>query len=122
MASRTFHPIRGSLDRELVFIHGSIVLDNAGAVSSFSGKGLADVVRNAAGDYTVTLVDSYPSFVHANVQIKAAYCDVIASMGAPDVLNKTIGITTGDLAAQKNTAVGCEILFQLVVSNTSVVY
>ena len=121
MANRTYHPIRGSLDRELVLIHGKVVLSNTGAVSSVSGKGIAGCVRNAAGDYTITLSDSFVSFVHMNLQIKAPYCDVAVAVGAPDVLNKTVGFTTGDFAAQKDTAVGCDVLVQIVVSNTSVV-
>lgn len=121
MANRTYHPVRGSLDRELVFIHGKVVISNAGAVTSFSGKGIENVTKTGAGDYLITFVDSYPYFVHSNLQVKGAYCDVIPAMGASDPLNKTLQFTTGDFAAQKDTAVGCEILVQVIVSNSSII-
>jgi len=66
MADRLFNPPEGSLEQRVVSAYGSITFGATGAVASFDGIGVSSVVRNSAGNYTITLEDSYNKFLHWN--------------------------------------------------------
>lgn len=66
MANRRFLPPLGALEVDVVELFGKISIGASGAVSSSSGKGIASVVRNSAGKYTITLSDRYNSLLYAS--------------------------------------------------------
>lgn len=61
MANRDFYPPKGYYDAGVVPLMFKVSIGAAGAVSSFSGKGVASIVKTAAttGRYTVTLSDRF---------------------------------------------------------------
>lgn len=52
-------------------IRGSILIGASGAVTSFSGPGIAAVVRTGLGVYRIQLQDNYNSFLHMSASIMA---------------------------------------------------
>ena len=120
MASRNFHPIRGSLDRELVIVNFVIVLDNLGAVAAFKGKGVKSVTKTGVGEYEVVLQDAYSSYAAVQVSLAGVTSDVIPLIAGADVPNKSIIIATSDMVAQADTAVGATISVCAMLSNSSV--
>ncbi len=47
---------------DLVILEGSFAVGATGAVSAVKGNGVSGVVRNSAGNYTITLLDAYNKF------------------------------------------------------------
>ena len=66
-----FFPLRGSLNREVIFLFGTVTTSTAGAIASQTGKGFA-VARTSAGLYTITLSDIYASLFQTDVSLRAA--------------------------------------------------
>lgn len=69
MANRIFYPSKGCLEIDVCELFCEINIGSTGAVSSSSGKGIASVVRNSAGKYTITLSDSYNKLLWADVAV-----------------------------------------------------
>lgn len=67
MANRRFLPPLGSLEVDVVELFGQAVIGAAGAVTSFSGKGIANVARTATGRYVVTFSDRYNALLFASI-------------------------------------------------------
>ena len=66
MADRTFIQAEGSLEHRIVDNYCSILFGASGAVTSFDGKGIASVVKDGTGEYTITFTDRYPGFMGAS--------------------------------------------------------
>lgn len=60
MATRTFFPTAGSLDRNVVHLHGTLDIGATGAISNPDCMGFS-VARTGTGTYVVTLDDVYPT-------------------------------------------------------------
>jgi len=104
MADRTFIQAEGSLEHRIVDNYCSILFGAAGAVTSFDGKGVASVVRDAEGEYTITFTDRYPGFMGASF----SFMDVSAATGwaclesqAVDTATPSVSIRTNDEAGAK---------------------
>jgi hypothetical protein len=70
MANRYFRPIAGSFDTGRVIVDGyGSVADSVGTPVFTAGGGVASVTRNSAGNYTVLLQDSYPSFLSGAITL-----------------------------------------------------
>tara|TARA_R110000868_G_scaffold148576_3_gene370557 strand:+ start:4389 stop:4793 length:405 start_codon:yes stop_codon:yes gene_type:complete len=66
MADRNFYPNSLSLEVDHVSLWAQIVIGSGGAVTSSSGLGILTVVKeSAAGQYTITLTDSYNKLLWA---------------------------------------------------------
>lgn len=61
MANRYLYQFRGSFEPGIVTIYGKISFGATGAPTLVSGqnRGISTIVRNSAGNYTITLMDSY---------------------------------------------------------------
>lgn len=69
MADRNFYPAHGALEVSCISLWCEINIGSTGAVSSSSGLGIASVVRDSAGKYTITLADSYNKLLWADVAL-----------------------------------------------------
>lgn len=60
MANRWFNQFQGTLEKSVVTLFAEIAIGATGAPTLTRGKGVASIVRDSAGTYTLTLQDSYP--------------------------------------------------------------
>lgn len=130
MADRNFARDCSTLERGLVRLDFTINIGATGAPTlPRSGTGVASVVRNASGDYTVTLEDSYVSCIAVGLTVGTAagtYSQGGASLNgtaaAQDVTTnkqfKFYTYTTG--AAANDLASGCSVHVALLLKNSQV--
>ena len=114
MASKTFYDVQ-AVNPHVKILAGSFTTNNTGAGWS--------VARSGTGELTVTLEDSYPGLISAQVSLALnAAADSKCQFGAIDVTTaKTVVIRTitgtaaADIAANANNRVH----FCLILRNTS---
>jgi hypothetical protein len=101
MANRNFHQFRKSYEKEVVDVYGRFTVGAVGAVSNVLGIGISGVVRNSAGNYTITFVDSFDAILNFNASIvfngasAAVGCNIaqtITTFKADVKANKTLTI------------------------------
>jgi hypothetical protein len=131
MANRNFFNNSYSLECDNISLWCEINIGAAGAVSSSSGLGIASVVKeSAAGQYTITLSDSYNKLLWASVALlddtdsdpttvatsaRILSSDVSASV--PVILIQGNDVTDGSAA---NFASGAKLLVKIELRNSSV--
>lgn len=134
MANRYFKQHTYSFEQDLVTIYGRFVVGSTGAVTSgtVKGGGIASVVRNGTGDYTITLQDQFNKLMEAKVWFASAsgnsgiatteaYNATPANFQSDFQTNKAVAVKTLDFAGSAaNPASGAYCYFKLVVKNTSV--
>lgn len=130
MANRLWLPPSGSLEVNVCEIFGSITVGAAGAVTTSSGKGIASVVKeSAAGQYTITLSDSYNSLLWAGFTLVTSTDDAETvgtahriNSSAVDNSTPTVVLQCSDTAtgADANPSSGSVILFTFKLKNSSV--
>jgi hypothetical protein len=118
-----------SLEKDLVHLYAKVAIGGTGAPTLSRGKGIASVVRNGAGDYTVTFQDKYRAFLHASVLFQDA--DGVSAAGgflmgvkAEDVSGaKTLNVIFADVDTAAATEVdnGATLYFHFVLSRTSAI-
>lgn len=130
MADRMFLPPGGGLELDIIELYGTITIGSTGAVSASSGKGISAVVRNSAGQYKVTLTDTYSSFLWANAVVLNTADSDPTSVGVtnrvkaqavtsatPTVTFQFYNVATG---AAADPASGAVIYVALKLKNSSV--
>ena len=68
MSNRMFYPLRGSLNREVVTLYGTVTTTTNGTIGSQDCKGFS-VARTSTGLYTITLQDAYAATLDVRVLI-----------------------------------------------------
>lgn len=126
MAGRSFLPLLGALDPNVVVLAISWAPDTANPPTAIRGRGVEKVERTAQGVFTVTLQDVYPKLLAATatLQLNAADDKFAANIGPNNLENatrtivvRTYDISTGgpeDIAANANNRVN----LLLVLSNS----
>lgn len=127
MANRRMFQMRYSLQRDIVDLYCKMTIGAAGAPtpSTTDAKGIASVVRNSAGKYTITLQDNYAALLGCEVAvmnstISAApgaviLSETVSSASTPSVVIQTL--------APAGTAVdpdnGATVMVHIVLRNAS---
>jgi hypothetical protein len=114
--------VQGYLSRShiggLKTLTGSITLGSAAIASeTLTGRGIASsVVRNSAGDYTITLTDPVGAFEYivVNAQIATA-ADIKTQITATSVANKTVQFRTLAVATPTDAASGSVLYVKIIV-------
>ncbi len=130
MANRNFFGNSYSLEVDNVALWAEINIGASGAVSSSSGLGIASVVKeSAAGQYTITLADSYNKLLHASV-MAISTTDAAQTVGtafriqseAVSGSTPTLVIQASDTAtgADANPSSGDKLLVKIELRNSSV--
>jgi len=130
MANRSFYPNHKSLEVDVIHLYAQITIGASGAVSASSGLGIASVVKeSAAGQYTITLSDSYNKLLHANVTALST-TDAAQTIGtafriqsaAVDAATPTLVIQASDTAtgADANPTSGDILYVKIELRNSSV--
>lgn len=125
MANRNFAEFRYSLEKKVVDLFAKVTVGATGAPTLARGKGIASVVRNSAGLYTITLADKYNALLGATVT-----CIVPTGVQAapnPQIVSETVATTKtvviqfNDLSTPSATdpAEGESFLVHLALSNSS---
>lgn len=131
MADRMFTPPLGHLEVGVVELYCAITVGASGAVASYSGKGVASVVKEtSAGQYTITLTDRYPALLWPGatllddsdsaataVGIGSRFQAAAVSSATPTV---TVQMYALDDGADANPADGAVIYVCLKLKNSSV--
>jgi len=123
MANRWFNQFRFSLEKKVVDLFAKVAVGSSGAATVTRAQGVASVVRNSAGNYTVTLQDKYNALLNSSITL-------ITPTGAPaapqawvvseDVAGaKTIIVQFAAAGVATDPASGESFMVKLSLSNTS---
>lgn len=97
MAGRTFQPILGTLDQQVVLLPISWAPNGANPVvqSTIRGRGVESVTRTGVGIFDVKLQDQYARVLsmHATLQLAVADDKLAANVG-PETINATTRTVT----------------------------
>lgn len=97
MAGRTFQPILGTLDQQVVFLPISWAPNGVNAVvqSTIRGRGVESVTRTGVGTFDVKLQDQYARVLgmYATLQLAVADDKLAANVG-PETINATTRTVT----------------------------
>lgn len=132
--NRIYTQFRYSLEKRVIELFGKVTIGAAGAptLDAAASKGIASIVRNSVGNYTITLSDPYVKLLGFNSQVLlaagspgAAYGPVIRSEdvdGAKTIVVQYLGATSAadTTAAATELASGSVVYFSAVLSGTSV--
>ncbi len=122
IANRNFNR-RQALEKEIKDLYAKVTVAGTGAPTLVTPTGIASIVRNGTGDYTLTLQDKYMQLKFAQVTfLDASGQDLRAQIKAEDVAGaKTIRFLTLTGASATDPASGQTMLIKVEVKNTSVV-
>lgn len=120
MADRNFNRAQ-NLEKEVKGIFADINIGAAGAPTIVKALGIASVVRNSAGDYTITLNDKYVRFMSFQVsQVVSSPQDLKFQIKAQDVVSaKTVEFVCLAVATPTDPSNGSKLLIQLELKNSS---
>lgn len=124
MASRTFSRLQ-ALQKEVKHVHAKVAIGGTGAptlvTANGSSLGVASVVRDGAGTYTVTLEDKYPEILFFDgQQVLGAAQDVVFHVSGSDPLAKTLTFYTLTAATPTDPTNGSELWLRFELKNTTV--
>lgn len=122
MANRNFNR-RQALEKEVKDIYARASIGASGAPTLSSKVGVASLVRNGAGDYTMTLDDKYSALKWFDVKvIDSTAADLTIQIAAEDVDGaKTIQFLCLEAGSETDPADGAELLIKAELKNTSVI-
>lgn len=124
MASTYLYQFRYSKERDVVELFLKMSIGASGAPTIVNGKGIASVVRNSAGNYSVTLQDTYNLLLGADPVILSG----ASAPAAPDMniqsetvaSTKIVRVQFRDIAgAAADPASGEVISLRLTMRNAS---
>jgi hypothetical protein len=121
MANRSFNR-KQSLEKEVKELYCSMTIGASGAPTLVDRYGIASIVRNSAGDYTLTLQDNYVSLKF----VEAIFLDDNAQDIRVQLKSETVSTTkqinfftlTGAVATDPQS--GQKLYLKIEVKNTSV--
>ncbi len=131
MANQYAQQFLFNFNRMMTLVDCRILIGATGAVTSFSGNNIQNVVRDNTGLYTITMKQPYNAFLGMSQAMIAPVAgtgsgiNTIEATGVPNttVQTSTISIQTLDGSnAVANPASGSTVLLQIMVRNSSVVY
>lgn len=129
MANRRFRSqFRFGMEAMVVELFANISIGAAGAptLNQSASKGVASVVRDSAGQYTITLQDKYNSLLHMNVlqdsgtSAPAAPFVVLEAESVSSNKQLTIQCRAVDNSTATDPASGESMLVKITLSNSSV--
>lgn len=120
MADRGFHR-KQALEKEIKDLHASVNIGATGAPTIASAPGVASVVRNGAGDYTVTLQDKFVSLRFFEVMHKSSSAeDLTFQMHSESVASaKTVRFLCLTAGTPTDPANGDVLFLKFELKNTS---
>lgn len=122
MANRSFNK-RQALEKEVKDLYAKVNIGSSGAPTIVSAVGITSIVRNSAGDYTVTLDDKYSSLKFFEcIHLSGTAQDLAYQIKAEDVIGaKTIEFLCLTGTSATDPASGKVLLIKFELKNTSVI-
>lgn len=132
MANRSWLPILGSLEVDVVSIFGHFTVGAVGAPTlvTSGSKGVFSVVRNSAGNYTIQMTDNYNLFLGAALTLlhapEGSNADgthlrlTATNVSSSTVPSVTLQAVNTSATAAADPASGAEIFFRIDLRNSSV--
>lgn len=119
--SFTYHR-RQALEKEVKDLYARVTIGASGAPTLAEGWGIASIVNNGTGDYTITLQDKYPSLKFVDmVHQNSTGEDLNVQLHSEAVAtSKTIRVLTITGSSATNPSSGDVLYFKIEVKNTSV--
>lgn len=125
--NRLYNQFYNSLEKKKIVLYGSVAVGATGAptINATTSKGITSIVRNSAGNYTLTLADKYVALFNVKCTLKLA-------SGSPAVIGcvlrsetvvstKTIVIEFLNASfAATDPASGCTMLLEIVLNGTTI--
>lgn len=120
MANRNYSR-QQALEREVKALFAEVSIGASGAPTLVRGLGIASIVRNSAGLYTLTLQDKYDRLMHMDVkQLVASAEDLNFQLAAEDVDSaKTVQFRCIAAAVETDPSSGSRLFIRLSLRNTS---
>ncbi len=121
MANRNFNR-KQALEKEIKELYALVTFGSSGAPTLTNGVGVASIVRNANGDYTVTLQDAYVSLkMVEGILLKSTGEDIVVQLSAESVaVNKTVSFFTNTGATPTDPSSGALLYLKFELKNSSV--
>lgn len=125
MANRQFQQFQYSLEKYVVNLFAKVAIGATGAptLSATNSKGIKSIVRNSAGDYTITLQDSYYKLLGVDVVVQNATGIAVSPVMGIKANNVTsvpgtieVVFSVGGVAT--DPASGDTLWFQIQLSNS----
>lgn len=123
MASHAWKSSPKTLEVAPIDLAGTITIGASGAVSSFSMRGVSSVVRNSAGNYTVTLDQPYNALLAFHMGVQSASPQSIGGQLASYNLasgTQTLTVNTQAAGVATDPTSGTVLYLLLRLSNSSV--
>jgi hypothetical protein len=88
MAARRFEQFQLSLEKKVVSLWGKVAIGSTGAptINAAQSQGIKSITRNSAGNYTVTLQNTYQRILFFDVAIVLASGAPVTSSGSQFIL------------------------------------
>lgn len=122
MANRNFNR-RQALEKEIKDIYLKVAIGSSGAptVANGNGIGIASIVRNSAGNYSITLEDAYVSLksfsaIHLASSAQDLTYQIISETVATTKIINFVCLTAG---TPTDIASGSTLLVNIELKNTS---
>jgi len=121
MSDSNFYRVQ-SKERETKIVHAEVAIGASGAPTITSAKGVASIVRNSAGDYTVTLSERYSRVLSMSVLLKAAAAEDLTSQLVSETVasTKTINFLTLAAAVATDPSNGASLFIRLELKNSDI--
>lgn len=121
MANRNFNRYQ-ALEKEIKSLYLDVAIGASGAPTLTKGLGVTSIVRNSAGDYTITLDDKYMRLMSCSIQqLSSSSVDLTFQLKAESVASaKTIEILSHAAAVATDPANGTRLLIKIDLKNSSI--
>ena len=124
MASSTFYNGAQSkeIDTKVLYCKVAIGASGAPTINTAASKGIASIVRDDTGDFTITLSEKYNSLLFANVAFVEANDTDLTWHVSAEAVSSTPSISFVFKAAGTPTDPdnGSTLLFQIVLKNSNI--
>jgi len=125
MSNRMFYPLRGSLNREVVTLYGTVTTSTGGAIASQACKGFS-VSRTGTGVYAIALQDAYAALLNADVTLSVSAITAgkgqlfVVTTDAPSSLALVIKVYRPDTQVPADVDDGALLKFALTLSRVAI--
>lgn len=122
MANRNFNRFQ-ALEKEVKSIFADVAIGATGAPTLSRGLGIASIVRDSAGTYTITLEDRYNRLLGASVTqiVTGGAEDLSFQLDSEDVDGtKEIVLVCHTAGTETDPSDGSRLLIELLLKNSSV--
>lgn len=121
MANRNFNRFQ-ALEKEVKAIYADVAIGATGAPTLTKGLGVASIVRDSAGTYTITLDDKYTRLMSSSVMqiVTGGAEDLSFQIDAEDVDGaKTIVLISHAAGTETDPSDGSRLLIKFELKNSS---